>query len=657
MLVIVVFIISCFLAFYISSKNMLEEIQNLYTANNILNLYSLAIDKLSVTEEVVGDVVTIRDINTTEAKFFKSLNETKDLIQESIRHSKNDPQSLLILNEAYKSLTNFGEAYKKIFDDLKFGPFRKSLNQTAEFNTNLNAANGSLKFTKKQLRKFQNNTKERNDKIFNSIYTNRFKPIIVVAVCSAAFLSFVVIFGLSNSRRIGRSISNLLEATDKVAQGDINYQARVLEKDEIGRLTSAFNKMVLTLKIGQDHLSLVINRISRLQTITASFSEALTPDQVFEVVFKQAFEAMEATAGSILLLTPDRKFLELKRLEGFNEEIFEKWKKFSIDTDLPVAKVVRTGEPLFTNSLKLNNYSAIQKEDLHKTSYAIAYLPLIIQNKALGALTFSFPINKSFDQLEKDFLIALARQCAQAIHRSQLYDDAQKAIEVRDEFLSIASHELRTPLTPLKMQIQGVAKQMNESFENLTAERLTRMLETSDRQINRLSVLIDDLLDVTRITSGKMSLNKEEFSLEEMITEIIAQYAQQFIKSQSSVELEIEKDLVGNWDKVRIEQVIINLLTNAAKYAPNKPIKASLTCNDHVATIRITDQGPGIALEDQERIFNRFERVSDKQNIGGLGLGLYISKQIVEAHNGRIYVQSKLGEGSTFIVELPERSS
>lgn len=325
--------------------------------------------------------------------------------------------------------------------------------------------------------------------------------------------------------------------------------------------------------------------------------------------------------------------------------------------DVPVAEVIRKGQAQFITSDMLDKYTDLEPKDRQgKPSYAIAYLPLTVEGKTLGALTFSFPINKKFDQLERDFMVALARQCAQAIYRSQLYDDAKKAIEVRDEFLSIASHELRTPLTPLKMQIQGVARQIgNDNVSNLTPERLIKMVETSDRQITRLSVLIDDLLDVTRISAGKLSLNKENFSMKEMISDVVAQYSHQFKHAQSPVEIRIEDDVIGLWDKVRIEQVVINLLTNAAKYAPKKPILVSMKRENGKVKIQVKDMGPGISEENQERIFKRFERVSDKQNIGGLGLGLYICKQIMEAHHGNIYVESVLGEGATFTVELPEK--
>jgi signal transduction histidine kinase len=200
-----------------------------------------------------------------------------------------------------------------------------------------------------------------------------------------------------------------------------------------------------------------------------------------------------------------------------------------------------------------------------------------------------------------------------------------------------------------------LARQVKQgSIATITEDRLSRIVESSDKQINRLSALIEDLLDVSRITSGKLSLNKEKFSLADMLYELINHYGPQFKDLKSAVRIEIQQDVIGYWDKVRIEQVFINLLTNASKYAPNKPIQVSLTERNNQAVLKVKDEGPGIAIQDQDRIFNRFERVSATHNVGGLGLGLYISRQIIEAHNGKIYVESDLGQGSTFVVELPK---
>lgn len=657
MLSIVVFIILCFFAIYVSNYHQLQDIQTLSTANQLLSLNTQAIESLNSTEQNMNVIFVRKDVSELRYKFEENLKVTKRLLYDSVLLSKDDEMLSKSLNDAISSLDEMKNSHEVIFDKLKNIHKITSQDQIEELNADLLMTSQYLMDAKEILRKIQIHINKQNEGIFSSIYKNRYRPLLIAIGLCVLFLTFVITIGWAMARNAAKSILNLLDATEKVGQGNITYQAPILENDEIGRVTYAFNRMITNLQANQEQLNLAIDRTTRLQTITESFSEALTPDQVFEVVFKQAFEAMEATTGSIVLIAEDKIHLELKRLVGYSDAIFEKWKKFPLTMDVPVAEVIRKGQAQFITSDMLDKYTDLEPKDRQgKPSYAIAYLPLTVEGKTLGALTFSFPINKKFDQLERDFMVALARQCAQAIYRSQLYDDAKKAIEVRDEFLSIASHELRTPLTPLKMQIQGVARQIgNDNVSNLTPERLIKMVETSDRQITRLSVLIDDLLDVTRISAGKLSLNKENFSMKEMISDVVAQYSHQFKHAQSPVEIRIEDDVIGLWDKVRIEQVVINLLTNAAKYAPKKPILVSMKRENGKVKIQVKDMGPGISEENQERIFKRFERVSDKQNIGGLGLGLYICKQIMEAHHGNIYVESVLGEGATFTVELPEK--
>lgn len=655
MLSIIIFILLCFLTIYISNFNQLQDIQSLSTANNLLSLNTQAIESLNSTEQNMNVIFVRKDVSELRYKFEENLKVTKRLLFDSILQSKEDQTLTNYLNSAIHALDELENSHEVIFNKLKNIHQITNQKQIEELNADLLVASQYLMDGKEILRKIQIHINKQNEGIFTSIYKNRYRPLLIAIGLCILFLTFVITIGWAMARNATKSILNLLSATEKISKGDINYQAPILEQDEIGRVTFAFNRMVTTLHANQEQLNLAMDRTNRLQSITESFSEALTPDQVFEVVFKQAFEAMEAATGSIVLLSEDKLHLELKRLVGFPESVFKKWLRFPLSTDIPVAEAVRTGLPMFLTSEQLIKYTQLEDNDREERNYAIAYLPLIIEGKSLGALTFSFPISKKFDHPQREFMIALARQCAQAIHRSQLYDDAQKAIEVRDEFLSIASHELRTPLTPLKMQIQSVARQIkNDQGSTLTPERLIKMVETSDRQISRLSVLIDDLLDVTRISSGKLSLNKEFFSMKEMVIDVVGQYAHQFKHTQSVVEVVIEDDMVGFWDKVRIEQVIINLLTNAAKYAPKQPILTAVTTHGDVVKVQVTDKGPGIAEDNHERIFKRFERVSDKQNIGGLGLGLYICKQIVEAHHGKIYVESIPGKGATFTVELPK---
>ena len=653
MLSIVIFILTCFLAIYISNFNQLEDIQILSTANNLLSLNTQAIESLNSTEQNMNVIFVRKDVSELRYKFEENLKVTKRLLFDSVLQSKNDQTLTIHLNSAIDALDELEISHEVIFKKLKTLHQINSQSQIEDLNADLLVASQYLMDAKEILRKIQIHINKQNEEIFYSINKNRYRPLLIAIGLCILFLTFVITIGWAIARNAAKSILNLLDATERVGRGDTTYQAQIVAHDEIGRVTYAFNKMITSLDAGQRQLNQAIDRTARLQSITESFSEALTPDQVFEVVFKQAFESMKATAGSISILSEDKSFLEIKRIVGYDEKTYEKWKRIPIKSDVPSAEVARIGSPIFTTTDDLGRFKELEDRSYMGT-LAIAYLPLSIEGKTLGVLNFTFPLIKQFDNYEKDFMIALARQCAQAVHRSKLFDDAKKAIEVRDEFLSIASHELRTPLTPLKMQIQAVARQLEIDSSNLTPERLIKMVETSDRQITRLSVLIDDLLDVTRISAGKLSLNKESFNMKEMITDIIGQYSHQFKSTQTTVDLIIEGDIIGSWDKVRIEQVIINLLTNAAKYAPNKPIQAKVSKAESRVFISVNDQGPGISPDNYDRIFKRFERVTDKSNIGGLGLGLYICKQIVEAHHGKIYVESEMGKGSTFTVELPE---
>ena len=236
----------------------------------------------------------------------------------------------------------------------------------------------------------------------------------------------------------------------------------------------------------------------------------------------------------------------------------------------------------------------------------------------------------------------------------QINQKLQEAIKTRDEFLSIASHELRTPLTPLKLQIQSLRLHVQkQSLTQLTQERLERMTETCDRAISRLVGLVDNLLDVSRINTGRIILNYENFDLVETAKDILQRHKPEIEKSETQVTFNDDGPVTGHFDRLRIEQVMLNLLTNALKYGNKNPVFIDVTEENGYAKIVIEDHGVGIKDIDKQRIFERFERVETTTNIGGLGLGLYITKQIVEAHKGQIEVISSPGKGSTFIVSLP----
>jgi signal transduction histidine kinase len=227
-------------------------------------------------------------------------------------------------------------------------------------------------------------------------------------------------------------------------------------------------------------------------------------------------------------------------------------------------------------------------------------------------------------------------------------------IYARDEFLSIASHELKTPITPLSLQMQSFINLVDsDALNTVPREKIQRMLKNAFGQVERLTRLIDELLDVSRLTAGKLVLHPDVMSLSEMVQTLADSFAVELKKSGCQLRLDLDAHAIGRWDRFRLEQVFINLLTNAVKYGPGEPIHASVTVDDSHAYLSVKDHGIGIAKEDQSRIFDRFERAASPRHFGGLGLGLYIASQIVKLHHGEISVQSDAGAGALFEVRLP----
>jgi signal transduction histidine kinase len=233
-----------------------------------------------------------------------------------------------------------------------------------------------------------------------------------------------------------------------------------------------------------------------------------------------------------------------------------------------------------------------------------------------------------------------------------LYHQAQEAVELRDTFLSIASHELKTPLTTLKLQFQLLDKNIKgaEMIETATLVKpFNRVLD----QVRRLTLLVDDLLDVSRIAANRMDLHPENVELTSLVREIISQFEDEASKTGSTMSLKHLHEIEGHWDRGRLEQVFTNLISNAIKYGDGKEISVHVHRTESEITIDVTDLGLGVAEEDQKRIFQRFERAAGIRTISGLGLGLWITERIVEKLGGKISLISSLGKGSTFRVVLP----
>lgn len=231
--------------------------------------------------------------------------------------------------------------------------------------------------------------------------------------------------------------------------------------------------------------------------------------------------------------------------------------------------------------------------------------------------------------------------------------DAQRAVLIRDEFLSIASHELKTPLTVLMMQTQMLNRLMEQDrLQNLSKEKQLEIIRSSSQQLDRFSNLVNDLLDVSRLSQGALTLKRVRINLYDIVQGILPRFQPELVESGSKISLSGDSEVIGEWERLPVEQVIINLLRNAIKFGLGKEIQITVEKKGIMAVLTVKDHGIGIPKEDQKRIFECFERGVSSKSFGGLGLGLYISRQFIEAHGGTIKVESDINKGSTFIVEL-----
>lgn len=278
-------------------------------------------------------------------------------------------------------------------------------------------------------------------------------------------------------------------------------------------------------------------------------------------------------------------------------------------------------------------------------------VPLAYHGKTLGALTLFFARSER-RHAAGDVPLAeeLARRAAAAVENARLFRESREAIRLRDDFLSIAGHELNTPLAALQLQIQSLKRQVEkEPALGKVGERLGK----TENQVLRLEKLISELLDVSRITGGRLSIEREPMDLAATVRDVAERMAPSAAKASCELVLACPDGVVGSWDRLRIEQVVTNLMSNAIKYGAGRPIEVVTTRDADVARLTVRDHGIGIAPGDEARIFGRFERAVSERHYGGFGLGLWISRQIVEAHGGSIRFDRPADVGTRFTVELP----
>lgn len=330
------------------------------------------------------------------------------------------------------------------------------------------------------------------------------------------------------------------------------------------------------------------------------------------------------------------------------------------DSPSGVARVMATGQPLFTPEVSDEMLVTAAHDEQHlgvlralglKSSML---LPLLVRGKPIGVLALiQAESGRRYTREDLAFAEEVARRASLAIDNARLYRNAIEAISIRDEFLSIASHELRTPLTTLTLQLSTLERLLRSGrLESTPREKLEHRLRVMNGQAFRLGQLIEELLDVSRISTGRLELEVADTDLMAVVRSVLASMSEVAALKGTSLELSGPGKLEGRWDRHRLEQVVVNLVENALKYGGGNAVRLSMEAAGESAVLRVRDEGPGISEGDQGRIFEQFERAASP-NLGGLGLGLWIVRKVVEAHCGVVRVESRLGAGSTFVIELP----
>lgn len=401
-------------------------------------------------------------------------------------------------------------------------------------------------------------------------------------------------------------------------------------------------------------------RTNKLYELSAGLSEAVTVNAVARVIAHQGKTVVGASAASVAVLADAGQTFETICAEGYPRSVAETWQRYPATGGLLSFEAVRRRQPVFVSSFnelqRLYPESAAPAADGGFASAAA--LPLLIENAVMGVLAFHFTAPVHFDPGYSALLLSVAQHCAQALERARLYESAQaarraaeEANRAKDEFLSTVSHELRTPLNAML----GWASLLKNG--TLDGARHTRAIEAIYTNATRQAHLIEELLDVSRIVAGRAPIDRQTIDIGDNVRGAVEAILPLAEAKGLDVRVGASPSVAVHGDPRRLEQVFLNVLSNAVKFTPGGgriAVDTSVS-GDHVE-VRVTDTGTGIEPSFLPDVFERFRQADSTmaRSVGGLGLGLFIARRLIEAQGGRISAHSDgTGRGATFTVSLP----
>ena len=451
------------------------------------------------------------------------------------------------------------------------------------------------------------------------------------------------------------------QALDRTWQYEYALRARAEAETQRARADQEITereKVELALRASEARGRALAARTTRLHALTAALSEAVTLDAVARAVVHQGRIAAGATGGEVILLTDEKTRFRTLYAEG--EGVLPGGTVADAEPELCSTAAVQSGQPVFISSFEewQERFPQAASKAADGGYISSATLPLLVEGAPIGVLAFYFTAPLNFDSDYRASLVSVAQHCAQALDRARLYESAQQARSeaeaanrLKDEFVSIVSHELRTPLNA----ILGWAAVLRRADSDPTLAQ--RALQAMQDNATRQARLIEELLDFSRITSGRLALTREAVDLRELLRGVVETIIPQAASKRVSLDLSPVPAVQLRGDASRLEQVFFNLLGNALKFTPaDGRISVSVEQEAGADAIRVTDTGVGIDPKVLPFIFDRFRQGEEaaRRDYGGLGLGLSIAQQLVDAHGGEITAESPgRGQGATFTVRLP----
>jgi signal transduction histidine kinase len=436
------------------------------------------------------------------------------------------------------------------------------------------------------------------------------------------------------------------------------FMIYVIEKEmNLRRLTS----LLVEERVRSEMLSARLSEISALSEVGKTMNSTLDASEVFDVILSSALEILGATEGSIMLADQAKKKLEMAAYRGPSPAL------------APAAQLIGSGiaggvaltrRPLLLQGVDLAG-ELIGMGHPERNIYSAMSVPLERRGELLGVLNVNETEGKrAFDEDDLHVLALFAEYAAIAIGNAQQFEKEREAVarleeldRLKSDFVATVSHELKTPLTT----IIGAAKTLDRSGQSMSPEDHAQFMEMITRQTNRLLRLVEDVLTAARIESGTTKMRREKIALRELATTIIDDLEQSKIGFGRKVKLVCEPEQPEAWgDPAGMQQIVSNLVENALKYsADGDAVEVTIVESASEVTIAVRDEGQGIPKEQLDTIFQKFHQVdaSSTRRAGGVGLGLYIVSNLVQAHNGSIEVDSEVGVGTTFTVRLPKRAS